>query len=372
MNIKKLKSKLIFSLVGFMILGIFSASHADGFVKYKKYLIPINANACESRPIPNSAPNAVDSGNARVFVTTDIGVRSDPDDTQSLAHILSFADQVEIEGFSTSSPGEPTNVRDGVSFIKKAINAYAVDLPRLKTRSPNGKFSDPQYLLSNVFQGINKVGNKNGGNWGKSAGSEAIIKAARCAYHKSDKRPLYILTWGSSTEVVRALEGAPDIAKYIRLVSYSHYNNAQTSYGNFIAVNDYLKRVSQSMKLWWIDYPVGSTELPLYRCTDSTTNRLQNAGKLGKTIKQNTDLSRSNASCSGGRGFKLGDTITTMFVFNSATRRNNPRISLWGRYSKSSIEPNIWHLRNETLRGINSYYGRSRVYSDWKSRVSNL
>ncbi len=342
-------------------------AHAD-FIKYKRYLIPVAGGSCESRAIPSNAPSPNDSGKARVFVTTDIDVnRGDPDDIQSLAHILAFADKVDIEGFSTSDPGDSNSINSGVNDIYKGINAYAKDVAELRSRNRGSVFPDANILLSSVYKGIRTIGNKNGGGWGESDGANAIVSAIRCKYQEGDRRPLYVLNWGASSEVVRALEKAPDIAKYIRVVSYSDHNNE----GRQAPVNDYLRRVAKNsgsggVSLWWIDYPVGNSTKPLARCEDSITNNIKNnGGDLGRTIKDNRDLKCSGHY--GQKGFKLGDTITTMFVFHSASTRKNPRTAYWGRYSRpDASRPNHWVLEDR------SFKNKSRVYSTWNSRVSGL
>ena len=65
----------------------------------------------------------------RVVVTSDIG-GTDPDDYQSMAHLLLCADTLEIEGL-ISSPFE----REGKDKILEVIDAYARDFPNLRTLS---------------------------------------------------------------------------------------------------------------------------------------------------------------------------------------------------------------------------------------------
>ena len=73
----------------------------------------------------------------RVVILTDIG-RPDlePDDTESLVHLLCYADQLEIEGIITSTgwncdpyPTQSAAYRDSV------VEAYAADVHNLMKRS---------------------------------------------------------------------------------------------------------------------------------------------------------------------------------------------------------------------------------------------
>ncbi|MCQ2259710.1 MAG: DUF1593 domain-containing protein, partial [Bacteroidaceae bacterium] len=78
----------------------------------------------------------------RVVILTDIG-RPDlePDDTESLVHLLCYADRLEIEGIITSTgwncdpyPTESAAYRDSV------VEAYSKDLQNLSLRSGQKHF----------------------------------------------------------------------------------------------------------------------------------------------------------------------------------------------------------------------------------------
>jgi len=373
-NSRKMKKHMIMvnntmRIIPLFILNILffigSSANAD-FVKYKNYLIPVGSIDCENKTIPVDADIPLDTGKARVFITTDIA-GGDQDDGQSLAHILAFSDKVEIEGFATSDPNQSNSIETGITAIKNMIEAYGRDLDQLRQRG--GSFPSASALLSEVYKGSTIVGNQNGGGWSSSAASEAIVKKIRCAYSEGERRPLNILTWGTSSEAIRAIEAAPDIVKYIRIVSYSAHNNHENRHGDYEPVFQYLSRISKrknlgGMALKWIDY--NGSKKPLQRCQDSVTNGLQNSGDMGSLIDMNRDLECEGLY--GQSGFKLGDTITTLFSFNSAASRNNPGQAYWGNYFRpdASSRPNLWRLR------VESHNRRSQVYSDWFSRVSGL
>lgn len=65
----------------------------------------------------------------RVIVSTDVG-GSDPDDFQSLIHLLLYADVLDIEGLISSPPG-----RGRETHIREVIDAYAEDYDRLAKHS---------------------------------------------------------------------------------------------------------------------------------------------------------------------------------------------------------------------------------------------
>ncbi len=140
----------------------------------------------------------------RVLVTTDIG-GTDPDDYQSMAHLLLYADTLEIEGLA-SSPFE----REGKDKILEVIEAYARDFPNLRTWS--AAYPDPDALRAMTKQGGVKPAPYSGLR-GTTEGSDWIVRCAR----RDDPRPLHVLVWGALEELTQALHDAPDILPKLRV-----------------------------------------------------------------------------------------------------------------------------------------------------------
>ncbi|MBD5782496.1 DUF1593 domain-containing protein [Pelagicoccus sp. NFK12] len=140
----------------------------------------------------------------RVIVTSDIG-GTDPDDYQSMAHVLLYADTLDIEGL-VSSPFE----REGKTKILEVIDAYEKDYPNLSTWSAD-------YPTPDALRSITKQGGIHpapySGLRGTTEGSEWIVECAR----RDDPRPLHILVWGAIEEVAQALHDAPDILPKLRV-----------------------------------------------------------------------------------------------------------------------------------------------------------
>jgi hypothetical protein len=140
----------------------------------------------------------------RVIVTSDIG-GTDPDDYQSMAHVLLYADVLDIEGL-VSSPFE----REGKSKILEIIDAYEKDFPNLRTYSD--RYPKPDALRAMTKQGgIHPA--PYSGLRGTSEGSEWIVRCAR----RNDPRPLHVLVWGAIEDVAQALHDAPDILPKLRV-----------------------------------------------------------------------------------------------------------------------------------------------------------
>ena len=140
----------------------------------------------------------------RVLVSTDIG-GTDPDDFQSMAHLLLYADCLDIEGF-VSSPYGPGRKE----HILEVIDHYASDYPSLVT------YSD-RYPIAAGLRAITKQGETEvapyAGVCGPTEGSEWIVQCAR----RDDPRPLHVLGWGGIEDIAQALYDAPDILPKLRV-----------------------------------------------------------------------------------------------------------------------------------------------------------
>ena len=85
----------------------------------------------------------------RVIVSTDIG-GTDPDDFQSMVHLLVYADVLDIEGL-VSSPFGPGRKR----HILDVIDCYEQDYAKLRTYA--GKYPSPIALRAITKQGETEV-----------------------------------------------------------------------------------------------------------------------------------------------------------------------------------------------------------------------
>jgi len=140
----------------------------------------------------------------RVLVSTDIG-GTDPDDFQSMVHLLLYADVLELEGL-VSSPFGPGRAR----HILEVIAEYEKDYPALRGHS--ALYPKPAFL-----RGITKEGaleSPGPAGVGKpTEGSQWIVRCAR----KRDARPLYVLVWGGIEDLAQALHDAPEILPKLRV-----------------------------------------------------------------------------------------------------------------------------------------------------------
>lgn len=172
----------------------------------------------------------------RILVSTDIG-GTDPDDNQSMIHLLMYSNEFDIEGL-VSSPSYGSGSKEE---ILRMIDMYEKDLPKLqqglknaqramakkRARDEAGKCSNgvtgsvvskgSKFPLADYLRSITKQGHKGMcplKGWGEpTEGSQWIVECAR----RDDSRPLWILVWGALEDVAQALHDAPDIEKNIRI-----------------------------------------------------------------------------------------------------------------------------------------------------------
>jgi len=152
--------------------------------------------------IPDSG--ALSGHRYRVVVSTDIG-GTDPDDFQSMVHLLAYADVLDIEGL-ISSPFDMGRKED----ILRVIDCYEKDYANLKTYSD--KYPTPDALRAITKQGETERA-PYAGVRRSTEGSRWIVECAR----RDDPRPLYVLVWGLIEDLAQALHDAPDILPKLRV-----------------------------------------------------------------------------------------------------------------------------------------------------------
>jgi hypothetical protein len=140
----------------------------------------------------------------RILVSTDIG-GTDPDDFQSLVHLLVYADCFDLEGLVSSPYGSGRK-----EHILEVIDCYASDYANLKTHSD--RYPAPEALRAITRQGETERA-PYAGVRRPTAGSEWIVTCAR----RNDPRPLHVLVWGGIEDLAQALHDAPDILPRLRV-----------------------------------------------------------------------------------------------------------------------------------------------------------
>ena len=172
-------------------------------------------------------------GNVRLIVTTDLG-GSDPDDIQSMIHLLVCSDRIDIEGLISSEAW--VDDPDKTEKLRQTVEHFIEVLPTLRIHSSG--YPSAEYLQSIVAQGQDKPHMDGVGEGKDSPGSDLIVDAIR----EDDGRPLWVAAWGGMNTVAQALhklkstEAEEAFRKYIsRLRIYDILG--QDDAGAYIAKN---------------------------------------------------------------------------------------------------------------------------------------
>jgi Protein of unknown function (DUF1593) len=241
----------------------------------------------------------------RILISSDIG-GTDPDDNQSMAHLLMYSEKFKIEGLVSS----PSYGKGNKEEILRMISLYEKDLPKLQKHHKG--FPTPDYLRSITKQG--RQGNAPYiGYTTATEGSNWIIK---CAKTKSNQ-PLWILAWGGLEDLAQALHDAPDIQNKIKVYWIGGPNKKWSA-------NSYAYIATNFPNLWFIE--VNSSYYGFFSNNDNIDSiksdnyydkYIQAAGYLGKDFKNyyNGEV-------------KMGDTPSLLYMMDGDP--NNPTRESWG------------------------------------------
>ncbi len=245
----------------------------------------------------------------RAPVSTDIG-GTDPDDNQSMAHLLMYTDRFDLEGLVSS----PSYGSGNCAEIFRMIDLFEKDYPRLSRRIAG--LMPPAELRA-----ITKQGRRGAAPWRgyrtSTEGSRWIVECAR----RKDARPLWISVWGGLDDVAQALHDAPDIADKIRVYRICGPNKKWST-------NSYAYIVEHFPDLWMIE------DNASYRGF-ITQNKLQdryNAGYYDAYLKGAGFLGADFINYYKGIP-KMGDTPALLYLMDGDL--NDPEGESWG----GSFEP---------------------------------
>lgn len=267
----------------------------------------------------------------RILVSTDIG-GTDPDDNQSMAHLLMYSDCFDIEGLVSS----PSFGKGSKEEILRMIDLYEKDFEKL--RENNQDLMKPAELRKLCKQGRRGLASYKGYSQ-PTEGSEWIIK---CARRKSD-RPLYVLVWGTLEDVAQALHDAPDIQSKIRVYWIGGPNKKW-------GVNSYAYVVENFPDLWMIENNASYRGL----ISNKKINDEFNNGYYNKYIKGAGYLGADFINYYGGL-VKMGDTPSLLYMMNGDPA--DPYKESWGgSFEKMTESPRTIFTSNPTIKDTVAVY----------------
>lgn len=289
----------------------------------------------------------------RVLVSTDIG-GSDPDDFQSMVHLLVYADRFQIEGLVSSPPhaGRDTH-------IYEVLDAYAADFPKLRNFSAD--YPHPDSLRARVRQGAMDAQQGEFPN-GSTPGSRWIIQCAQ----SDTLSPLYVLVWGSITDVAQAVADAPGIKPRIRVYSIGSWNTRLDSNSR-----NYL--YTHHPDLWWIENNttfrgmyLGAEERGPWSNEGFVATHVRGKGRLGDLFWEKK------------KDIKMGDTPSVLYLLHGDS--GNPEGESWGgTFRRTDHGPHFWTDIPGDSFALGDKYGaktvlrhRQAFLRDWAARMERL
>jgi hypothetical protein len=307
-------------------------------------LFIVFAIGCQRNKVKDEMPD--------IIVSTDIG-GSDPDDFQSMVHLLIYADTLKIKGLISSPPHEGS-----IKDIEEAITAYESDYPKLNKLSEN--YPTPDYLRSVTKQGAFAI-QQDSIPQELSEGAAWIIEKA-----KASKKPLYVLVWGSITDVAQAVHHDPLIKNTLRVYSIGSWNTRMDPKSR-----DYL--YDNHPDLWWIESNTTFRGMYMGGYREGDYGNLSFVEKHVKGHGALGDLFYSKK-----KDIKMGDTPSVLYFLNGD--HNNPETDSWGgAYVRTSHGANYWNdnqdenLIEQDKAGAKTVNNHRKDYlDDWANRMKYL
>lgn len=241
----------------------------------------------------------------RVLISTDIG-GTDPDDFQSMIHLLMYSDLFKIEGL-ISSPfgnGKKQDILDMIALYEK-------DRPQLLTNYK--ELATPQALREVCKQG-SKPSAPYAGYSKPTEGSDWIITCAK----KQSKQPLWVLVWGGIEDLAQALHDAPEIEQKIRVFWIGGPNKKWS-------INAYSYIVEHHPNLWMIES--NATYRGWFIEDENAPKNMHDAAYYENFIKGHGAMGADFIKYYKGH-IKMGDTPSLAYLMNG--KPNDPTQESWG------------------------------------------
>ncbi len=260
----------------------------------------------------------------RVIVTTDISDGlGDPDDRQSLCHLLWYSDVLDIRGIVADRFDNRGSLACAIVF-----DLYEKDYSDARTRFAEEAYPTPQDLRDRVFCRT------------LDSAKARILEEA----HREGAGPLWILAWGNLCTLEMALQEDPTISSRIRLISIgTHLKTAQD--GGDGRAGNWNSPCRQGIYdrfplLWWLESDwTYNGMFPGKESVELKEALAREAGALGQHIKEVI------GTVDWADNFRAGDTPSVLYLIDGGHDQEDPTVSSWaGRYYRPFPEtrPLYW------------------------------
>ncbi|MBD1911013.1 MULTISPECIES: nucleoside hydrolase-like domain-containing protein [unclassified Leptolyngbya] len=257
---------------------------------------------------PATQPPELRSDRPRVLITTDINIgQGDPDDRQSMAHLLMYADEVNIRGIIPHR-----FLAGGVKATMLAIDAYEQDYNDTNTRYKSLGYPAPDALRATVARH-------------PRAARRLLIREAQQA---TADDPLYVLVWGNMRTLRDALLKKPAIADRLRVLSIgthlrSPWDNACHEQNWNGSGREEIYSDPRFNHLWWIENDWTFEGMFQGDAPQELLEQLKGYGALGRNI---WDVVQP---FEWARYFRAGDTPSLLYVLDPNHSRDKPTQGSW-------------------------------------------
>lgn len=292
--------------------------------------------------------NKGDSHLPRVFVFTDINIDAgDPDDRQSLIHLLWYANELRIEGVVPDRWDAK-----GLEACQLVARAYAKDYEEYNFGMKG--YPEPE-AVDNLFANNSE---------------DAVRRFQEAASVEND--PLYVLIWGNMSLFGEALRSKPEVWENIRVITI----------GTDLMMEDYRQYIPDNWEkadrpceqynwnghgrneifndprfnnMWWLE--INWTYEGMFGGNEPSEifEQLLKYGALGAHMEE---VVRNQ---SWARYFRVGDTPSVLYLIDPANDFDNPEAGSWaGKFIKPFPEsrpnyytdyngPVVWDYANPCL-----------------------
>jgi hypothetical protein len=287
------------------------------FIEMKKSIIylAIFVIAC-------SSCHKSESVKPRVFIFTDINIDSgDPDDRQSLVHLLWYADELQIEGIVPDRW-----YARGFEACTLAVEAYAKDYQLLNFDKLGYPAPHSVYDLIAVDM------------------EDAMEKFRKAA--SVETSPLYVLVWGNMVNFGEALRRFPGLAANVRAITI----------GTHLMMEEHIPYIPENWEkmelpcqqynwngwgrneifddprfkdMWWLE--INWTYEGMFS-GDEPAEIYQELSQYGALGQHMIDVTANEP---WARYFRVGDTPSVLYVIDPDNDLDDPTLGSWaGRFVK--------------------------------------
>jgi hypothetical protein len=275
----------------------------------------------------------------RVFVFTDINIDSgDPDDRQSLIHLLWYANELDIQGIVP----DRWDAR-GLEACQLAVSAYEKDYTEFQFDKKD--YPAPTAVRNSLAVDFN----------------DALIRFNKAA--AEEKSPLYVLIWGNMVNFGEVLRTNPELSKNIRVItigtdlmmeanrpylpeSWEKTEKPCEQYNWNGHGRDQIFNDERFNDMWWLE--INWTYEGMFSGDEPADmfEKLSVYGALGKHIKE---VVKNEP---WAQYFRVGDTPSVLYVIDPDHALDDPTQSSWaGQFTKPfpGERPNYYTDFNGTV-----------------------